>query len=102
VTRLDGATRFATAAAISRATFSPGVPVVYIAYAYNFPDALAAAAAAGTRQGPILYVDTSGPIEADTAAELTRLQPQTIDVLGGTAVISEAVKTALGPYLTGP
>ena len=41
VDRLSGANRFATAAAISAATFSPGVPAVYITTGLNFPDALA-------------------------------------------------------------
>jgi hypothetical protein len=100
VLRYAGATRFATAAAISAHTFSPGVPVAYIAYAGNFPDALAAAAAAGTVQGPVLLANTTGPLDPATIAELVRLQPDTIIVLGGTGVISDAVLAALAPYAT--
>ncbi|MCI4658251.1 cell wall-binding repeat-containing protein, partial [Cryobacterium zhongshanensis] len=43
VTRTFGADRFGTSAAISQTAFTPGVPVVYIANGYNFPDALSAA-----------------------------------------------------------
>ena len=97
VERYAGATRFATAAAISAHTFSPGCPVAYVANAYNFPDALAGAAAAGTVQGPVLLVAPTGTINASTATELTRLEPQKIIVLGGTAVVSEAVPRAQVP-----
>jgi putative cell wall-binding protein len=100
VKRLSGAGRFATAAAISAATYTPGVAVAYVAYAYNFPDALAGAAAAGTRPGPVLLVDTTGSLNPATAAELHRLQPQEIAVLGSAGVISEAVATSLVPYAT--
>ena len=102
VTRLSGATRFDTAAAISADTFSPGVGVAYIATAYNFPDALAGAAAAGTVQGPVLLVAPTGAINPATATELTRLHPGRIIVLGGTGVVSDAVMSALGAYATGP
>ncbi|MGD0863189.1 MAG: choice-of-anchor D domain-containing protein, partial [Candidatus Limnocylindrales bacterium] len=53
--RYSGADRFATAAAVSAHTFgSPCHCTAYIATAYNFPDALAGAAAAGTIKGPVL------------------------------------------------
>ncbi len=101
VVRYAGASRFATAADISAHTFGTGVDVAYVANAYNFPDALAGAAAAGTVAGPVLLVGPTGAINAATAAELTRLKPQKIVVLGGTGVVSEAVKTALASYAAG-
>ena len=52
VSRIAGADRFATAAAISRASFAPGVGVAYIATGTSFPDALAGAAAAAHDGGP--------------------------------------------------
>ncbi|HET7668140.1 MAG TPA: glycosyl hydrolase family 18 protein, partial [Mycobacterium sp.] len=45
-TRLAGADRYATAAAISAASFSPGVAVAYLATGATFPDALAGGTAA--------------------------------------------------------
>ena len=97
VERLWGQNRFATAAAISAATFSPGVPAVYIATGLNFPDALAGGPAAADCGCPILLVQTDS-IPAATASELTRLSPAKIVILGGTGVVSETVETALGAY----
>src|SRR5687767_1692927 len=97
--RLSGADRFATAAAVSAASFSPGVPVAYVATGSNFPDALAAGAAAAERGGPVLLV-TGSAIPASTAAELQRLQPGTIKLIGGAGVVSDGVLNALRGYAT--
>ncbi len=102
VTRYWGADRFATAAAISANTFSPGVGVAYIATAYNFPDAVAGAAAAGTIKGPVLLVAPTGAINTATTTELTRLKPQRIIVLGSAGVVSDGIRAALVHYATGP
>ncbi|HEY7941974.1 MAG TPA: cell wall-binding repeat-containing protein [Candidatus Limnocylindrales bacterium] len=91
--------RYATAAAISKATFAPGVAVVYITSGLNFPDGLAGGAAAGHVGGPLLLVNQAVP--AVTAAELTRLQPAQIIVLGGQGAVSNAVKSALAAFTTG-
>jgi putative cell wall-binding protein len=99
VERHSGANRYATAASISSHTFAPGVPVVYIATGLNFPDALAAAAAAGGLGGPVLLVGST-TIPTDTAAELNRLKPARIVVAGGTGVVSDGVLTQLAVYLT--
>ena len=97
-TRLAGADRYATAVAISKATYAPGVPVAYIATGLGFADALAGAAAAGTAGGPLLTIPGTS-IPAATAAELTRLKPAKIIVLGGTSAISQAVLTAMKAYI---
>ena len=99
-TRLFGADRYATAAAVSAATFAPGVPVVYIASGLAFPDALSAAPAAATQGGPVLLVTTTA-IPPPTASELTRLHPQRIVVLGGLGAISQGVRDQLRTYTTG-
>ena len=57
VTRLSGADRYGTSAAISSANFAPGVPAVFIASGLNFPDALAAASPAAIAGDPILLVN---------------------------------------------
>lgn len=100
VRRLAGNNRYETAAAISADTFAPGVPVAYIATGANFPDALAGTSPAGSNGGPVLLVDGSG-IPAATAAELTRLQPAKIVVLGGPSTVSSGVKSALEAYTAG-
>ena len=99
--RLAGSSRFATAAAISANTFAPGVAVAYVAYAFNFPDALAAAAAAGTIKGPVLLASSTLPLDPATAAELTRLKPAKIIVVGGSSLVSDAVEHALLSYRAG-
>jgi hypothetical protein len=101
VLRASGANRFESAAAISAMTFAPGVLLAYIAYAYNFPDALAAAAAAGMVPGPVLLVDRNVPLPAATVTELSRLKPHAIVVVGGTASVSEGVRVALSAYAVG-
>ena len=97
--RLSGADRFATAAAVSASSFAPGVPVAYVATGANFPDALAAGAAAAERGGPVLLVTGTG-VPASTAAELARLQPATIKLIGGSEVVSDGVLDALRGYAT--
>lgn len=99
IDRLAGGDRYATAAAISAASFAPGVPVAYVAVGSNFPDALAAGAAAARHGGPVLLV-TSGGVPASTAAELARLRPSAIKVVGGAGVVGDAVLDALRPYAT--
>ncbi|GAA1920990.1 hypothetical protein GCM10009775_11850 [Microbacterium aoyamense] len=100
VTRQAGGDRFATSAAISKSTFLPGVPVVYLANGYDFPDALAGAAAAGSLGGPVLLTSPSG-LSAPLHAELDRLKPHKIVVLGGKAAVSDAVATQAGAYTSG-
>ncbi len=100
VTRLAGGDRFATAAAISAASFEPGIPVAYVATGLNFPDALAGAAVAGSQGAPILLVMPNS-IPAATAAELQRLQPGRIVVLGSAGVVSDFVVNALGGFTNG-
>ncbi|MCA1569269.1 MAG: cell wall-binding repeat-containing protein [Chloroflexi bacterium] len=99
VTRIAGADRYATAARASAATFAPGVPVAYVATGLDFPDALAGGVAAGRQKGPMLLVrDTSIPAAA--AAELTRLKPAKIVVLGGPSVVSDDVAAWLRTFAT--
>jgi putative cell wall-binding protein len=100
VSRLGGADRYEAAAAISRATFNPGVPVAFVATGHNYPDALAGTGAAARRGGPILLV-TRDTIPAATRAELQRLGPGQIMVLGGPASVSDGVRSALNAYTNG-
>ena len=97
--RLAGNDRYATAAAISAATFAPGVPVAYVAIGSTFPDALAAGAAAANRDGPVLLV-AGNSVPSATAAELTRLQPGTIKLVGGSSIVSDDVANTLRGYAT--
>jgi putative cell wall-binding protein len=101
VTRLAGADRYATSAAISRGSFAPHVAVAYIATGLDFPNALVGSPAAAIHGGPILLV-TASTIPASIAAELIRLKPANIVVLGSSTSVSDAVKSLLGYYTAGP
>jgi hypothetical protein len=81
----------------SRASAASATPVVYVATGENFPDALGAGPAAAIVKGPILLV-TLDAIPGETAAELTRLAPDKIIIVGGTAVVSTNVETGLKAY----
>jgi len=101
VSRISGADRYATAAAASAAVFMPGVPVVYVADGLSFADGVAAAAAAAHQHGPLLLTAPEG-LPPATVAELQRLQPARIVVVGGRASVSSAVTTALASLTHGP
>lgn len=96
-TRLAGSDRYGTAAAISAASFTAPVDIVYIASGANYPDALAAGSAAARDEAPILLVKPDS-VGTQTAAELDRLQPAAIQVLGGPAAVSTAVETQLAAW----
>ncbi len=96
VTRIAGANRYATSAAIS-ATFTAPVERVFIANGQNFPDALAGAAIAAQGNSPVLLV-TPTSIPSEIAAELDRLNPSEIVVLGGTPSVSAGVASQLQGY----
>jgi putative cell wall-binding protein len=100
VQRLAGPDRYATAAAISAATFEPGVAVAFIATGTDFPDSLAGGSPAGRLKAPILLTERSG-LPAATRAELRRLAPGSIVILGGTAAVGSGVQDALESFTTG-
>ena len=89
VKRLSGSDRYATSISIS-SRFAPGVPVVYVASGANFPDALAAAPAAAAQGGPLLLTP-AGSLPSTVLAELKRLKPHKIVVVGGKSVVSDKV-----------
>ena len=100
-TRIAGADRYGTAAAVSRAHYGPDVPVAYVATGRNFPDALAGGPAAGITGGPVLLTDTS-QLPPATRDELLRLRPARIVVLGGPGAVSQAVADQLQAYTSAP
>jgi putative cell wall-binding protein len=99
--RLSGADRYATSAAISAASFAANAPVVYIANGSNFPDALSGAPVAGKDGAPVLLVAADN-IPGSIATELRRLAPARIVVLGGTNAVNEAVASQLATFTTSP
>jgi putative cell wall-binding protein len=98
--RIAGDNRYSTATALSKSVFKAGVPVVYVATGANFPDALAGGPAARKGGGPILLVEKYAVPDV-TSAELARLKPARIVVLGGQSVVDARVLTALDAHTTG-
>jgi hypothetical protein len=76
-----------------------GIDVVYVAVGTNFPDSLGVGPGGGVNGAPIIIVPTDPPIPAPTQAELVRLDPKRVVIVGGTAVVSVAMETALGALL---
>jgi putative cell wall-binding protein len=96
LSRNGGESRLETAAIASAAAFPDPdeVDAVIVAYAYDYPDALAASTLAGCIDGPILLSET-GDISAVTLDEISRLSPSTIYIVGETGVMSAKAKTTL-------
>lgn len=98
-TRLSGLTRYDTAAEVSRATFvTPRVPIVYVASGLHFADGLAGAAAGGSLGGPMLLTKPA-EMPPSVIAEIQRLDPVRVVVLGGPAVVSEGVAAQISDAL---
>lgn len=93
VDRLSGANRYTTAVAISQ-EYAPGVKVVYVATGVNYPDALSAAPAAAKQGGPLLLTPPTG-LPSSVRAEIQRLRPNLIVVVGGTSVLSNTIYSQL-------
>ncbi len=100
VHRISGVDRYEASARISASTFGTGVPVAYVATGEKFPDALSGGPVGGYNGGPVLLVRPRS-VPSSVAAELTRLSPGRIVVLGGSASVSAEVQQALGSYTTG-
>ncbi|MCS5723745.1 cell wall-binding repeat-containing protein [Herbiconiux sp. CPCC 203407] len=98
VTRIDGADRYEVSARVSGTVFTKGAQVAYIASGAVFPDALSGSAAAGLAKGPVLLV-TRDTIPGAVSAELARLKPKSVVVLGGTSTVSEAVLKQIPPSM---
>ncbi|GAB3599355.1 hypothetical protein GCM10027586_01750 [Kineococcus gypseus] len=94
LSRTGGSDRYETAALLSAANYAPGVQDVLIATGEDFPDALAASAAAAKRGVPLLLVRTDAVPEV-VVAELKRLAPRSVTLVGGEGTVSAAVQQQL-------
>jgi len=94
-TEIGGPSRYDTAVAASRAAVPVGpAGTVFIATGLNYADALAGGPAAAKLGGSLLLVPGTS-VPPSVAAELRRLQPAAIRVLGGPTVVSDGVLAAL-------
>lgn len=99
VLRVGGRDRYHTAALLAEG-YAVGSPVL-ISTGASWPDAVSAAARAGSVGAPVLLTQ---PTQLPTATRdaLTRLRPSSITVVGGSTAVSDAVLAALRGYTTGP
>lgn len=90
VVRVAGPDRTATSAAVSRTAFPARTDHAIVVTADDYPDALAAAALAGSVGGPVLL--TSGTQLPDAVHhELAWLRPERVTIVGGKQAVSTAV-----------
>ncbi|MGH9157612.1 MAG: cell wall-binding repeat-containing protein, partial [Acidimicrobiales bacterium] len=94
-TRLAGADRYATAAAVAVASFPLGAATVVVATGETFPDALAGSFLAGAHGAPILLVPRTAPVPAATLAALATLGARRVILLGGPDAIGPDIQQAL-------
>ncbi|HVJ50608.1 S8 family serine peptidase [Desulfitobacterium sp.] len=92
--RLAGADRLETAIQIAQTGFPDGTDTVLLARAEDFPDALAGAPLAYKNHAPILLTPATD-LPANVLAEIQRLNPQKIILLGGIGAISRTIEQEL-------
>ena len=90
--RLEGLDRTRTSVAISQEQFAPGdADTVYL----SRDDVFADAAVGGVlTDGPILVVPSCGTVPTSVAAEINRLDVDTVTALGGTTAICDQMLTS--------
>ena len=98
VIRVAGVDRYDTAARIAQQFTA--ADTVFIATGAAFPDALTAAASAGSQSGPVLLVKPNW-VPQVTKIELDRLQPDHVVIVGGTAAVSAEVQDTVEAFLPG-
>jgi putative cell wall-binding protein/prenyltransferase beta subunit len=92
--RLAGFDRFQTANAIAAQGWKAGTDNVVLANAYAFSDALTAVPLAFKLNAPILLTE-GDTLTPSTREEMQKMAPKRIILLGGTAVISQAIQAEL-------
>jgi putative cell wall-binding protein len=87
-----GTDKYSTSIAVSKANFAAGVPAVVLATGEKYPDALCAAPLAKAYGGPILFVPVGSTMSAALSAEITRLQPANVFIVGDATSVSTGVE----------
>lgn len=94
VVRVSGGSRYTTATAVSQYQYPSGASAVIVATGDGFIDALAAAPLSAYKNAPLLLVPKT-TVPPEVVAEIQRLTPTEIFVIGGTAVVSNQVQQQL-------
>ena len=91
ITRVGGSDRFETAEQLIAGAFTASTQA-FIATSRDFPDALAASAAAGPLGAPVFLVDgLSGTVRPTTVASLRALGVQTVRIAGSVGAVSGTI-----------
>ncbi|MGR4009507.1 cell wall-binding repeat-containing protein [Leucobacter sp. 1207-22] len=93
--RLSGDDRYATAVSISKYAYPNGASTVLLANGLDYPDALSAAAFGAKIQAPLLLTDPN-TLPTSVSAEIKRLRPSQVIIVGGEAVVSAKIERELG------
>lgn len=93
VVRISGSNRYETCVRVSEQAFPNGANTVYVVSGTSFPDALCVAPLASN--GPILLTDPNR-LPPEVAAEIRRLKPKKVVIVGGLASVSNTVEAELG------
>ena len=99
VQRVQGADRYATAAAVATTELT-GAAEVVVASGESFPDALAAGAA-GAALGAPLLLTARDQLPPETRAALQQLRPTRITLVGGPSVVDPRVQQQLDALAPG-
>jgi putative cell wall-binding protein len=95
VERIGGADRFVVSRAIAKQFFGTSAHS-FVTTGLNFPDALAAGAAAGSGGEPVLMVNGQAEtVDAETKAALSGLSTSRLAVVGGPNAVSNGIETTL-------
>ncbi|AOM81680.1 cell wall-binding repeat-containing protein [Salisediminibacterium beveridgei] len=92
--RIAGDNRFETAVEVSKTGWEDGADHVVLTTGMAFPDALAATPLASELDAPILL---TGPttLHAAAEAEIERLDPDHVTIIGGELAVSEDIQTVI-------
>ena len=92
--RIGGVSRYSTAVKVSQRAYPNGAGTVMIASGTDFPDALAAGAAAGS-SGAALLLTEPGQLLPEVTNEILRLKATKVVLLGGADRVSPTVEQAI-------
>ncbi len=92
--RFNGDNRYETAVKISQHDWSNGADAVVLTRGDEFPDALAGAPFAYSKNGPLLLTDKDH-LTPVTKREISRLNPSKIYILGGPGAVSKSIQSEL-------
>ncbi|MFC4245225.1 cell wall-binding repeat-containing protein [Gryllotalpicola reticulitermitis] len=95
-TRIGGADRYATSLAIAKYAYGTKASGAFIATGATFPDALSAAAYAGSKGWPVLLVNgTAKSAPSSVTGWLRNAKVSKVEIAGGTAAVSTGVANSV-------